>query len=132
MRRFLGFFLSLMLLSCSGIVDKPTNLVSNKKMAEIIADLAINDQLGVVLQGYNVESQVQATFSQHKVSPKDFLNSYKYYIATNKIESIYSESQELILEKDPKAKEYILKQTQGEGASKRTLDDRELQVQPQN
>lgn len=132
MRKLAGFLLILVLFSCSDIVDKPKKLVSEQDMAVMIAELAINDQLGILVQGYNAENQTQSTFTQHKIAPKDFLDSYKYYTATNKIEKIFAKSQEVILEKDPKAKDYILKQIQGENASQRVLDERELQMQPQN
>ncbi|MGC4129641.1 MAG: DUF4296 domain-containing protein [Bergeyella sp.] len=109
MRKLIVFFVFLGLVSCSQIVERPEHLISEKKMAEAVAELAISDQLMIVDSGININDQTAAVFNKLKIKPKDFSESYRYYIATGKIEKIFDRAQEIIIEKDPGAKKYIEK-----------------------
>lgn len=111
MSRLLGFLVFLLLVSCSEYVDKPKNLLDKSKMSEIMADLAINDQISTTYQGKNIESGTRYILKNHKVKADDFVESYKYYIATGKMDKIVDDAQEILLEKDPKAKDFVESKT---------------------
>lgn len=102
MKKFFLAFIILMLYSCGEVINKPKNLLEKKQMAEIIAELSINDQLASVTNNYNPDAQTRNTFKKLNAKPQDFIDSYKYYIAKNKMKSIYIDAQEIILNKDPK------------------------------
>lgn len=97
----------LFLVSCSEYVDKPKNLLDKSTMSEIMADLAINDQVTNTFQGKNLESGTRYILKTHNVKADDFVESYKYYVATGKMNKIVDNAQEILLEKDPKAKGFV-------------------------
>ena len=107
MRRIISVFILLCLLSCVDYIDKPKNLVDKDTMAEILADLAVNDQATYMFQGKNMESGTRFVLKSHNVKPNDFVESYKYYVVKNKLKSIAEEAQKILLEKDPKAEKYV-------------------------
>jgi|GEM_PF-262780 len=100
---FFGIF------SCGEIIDKPQNLIETNKMSEIIAELAINDQLAMVVPSYNPNEQTKFIFKNLKTDPKKFTESYKYYIAKGKMQKIFENAQKILKDKDPKAPDYINK-----------------------
>ena len=83
------------------------NESSKDKMAEVIAELAISDQLSIVDSGFNLNNQTIYVFQKAKVKPVDFSESYTYYVARGKMDQILDEAQKIIIKKDPKAKAYI-------------------------
>lgn len=93
--------------SCVDYVDKPKSLVDEDTMAEILADLAVNDQASYMFQGKNMESGTRFVLKSHNVKPDDFVESYKYYVVKNKLKEITEEAQKILLEKDPKAEKYV-------------------------
>jgi len=93
--------------SCIDYIDKPKNLVDKDTMAEILADLAVNDQATYMYQGKNMESGTRFVLKSHHVKPDDFVESYKYYVVKNKLKGIADEAQKILLEKDPKAEKYV-------------------------
>ncbi|HJY11232.1 MAG TPA: DUF4296 domain-containing protein [Flavobacterium sp.] len=101
----------LFLVSCSEYIDKPKNLLNTDKMAEIMADLAINDQVTNTYQGKNLESGTRYILKNHHVKADDFVESYKYYVATGKMNKIVDNAQVILLEKDPKAKGFVEKKS---------------------
>ncbi len=107
MSRLIGFFMFLFLVSCSEYVDKPKNLLDKSTMSEIMADLAVNDQITTTFQGKNLESGTRYILKNHHVKADDFVESYKYYVATGKMNKIVENAQEILLEKDPKAKGFV-------------------------
>lgn len=107
MKRLIYLLGFIFLVSCSKYVDEPKNLVDKKTMSEIIADLAINDQISYLYEGKNLESGTRYILNSHKVKPNDFIESYKYYVAIKKMKGIVDNAQDIILEKDPKAEQYI-------------------------
>jgi len=109
MKKLIFFLISFILVSCTDIIDKPKNLLKEDQMAEIIAELATIDQLGMVTPNYNPDGQTRFLFKKAKVDPKSFTESYKYYIAKKKMPDIYDKAQEIIKEKDKKGKIYIEK-----------------------
>lgn len=102
--------LVLVFVSCSETIDKPKNLVSKNTMAEVVADLALGDQMSYLNETGSMEQNTIFIFKKHKISSKDFMESYKYYLSKpNEMESIYADAQDIVATKDPEAKAYIEK-----------------------
>lgn len=76
-------------------------------MAEIIADLAINDQVIFLYPKTNLESGTRFILKNHQVKNEDFLASYRYYIIKQKMKGIVEDAQKIIIEKDPKSEKKI-------------------------
>lgn len=107
MRKIISIFILISMLSCENYIDKPKNLVDEDTMAEILADLAVNDQATYMYQGKNMESGTRFVLNSHNVKPDDFVESYKYYVVKNKLKGIAEDAQKILLEKDPKAEKYV-------------------------
>ena len=102
------FFLILVVLSsCSEVLNKPKNLLSEKEMSSLVAEFALADQMNFVAPNANLETETRYILKQHKIKAKDFQKSYTYYTGTNKLNEIFDGAQTIILEKDPKAKDFI-------------------------
>ena len=122
--RCIAIIILLALCSCQSILDKPKNLIPKKDMAMIIAELAMNDQANFINPSGNIEAGTRYILQQHKIKGKDFVDSYQYYILNSDIQSIYDDAQNIILDKDSKAKTYILekiKQNKNIETQKQTL-----------
>ena len=111
MKRLSALLMFVFLVSCSEYVDKPKNLLDKSTMSEIMADLAINDQVTNTFQGKNLESGTRYILKNHNVKADDFVESYKYYVATGKMNKIVDNAQVILLEKDPKAKGFVEKKS---------------------
>ncbi|WP_294276635.1 DUF4296 domain-containing protein [uncultured Chryseobacterium sp.] len=115
MKKLVFFFVLMsMLLACSGYMDKPENLIPKDRMAEIMADMAINDQATFVYPNSNLEAGTRFVLKSHQVKPADFVESFKYYTINQQMKGIADDAQKILLDKDPKAEKYIqnkLKQT---------------------
>ncbi|WP_230380123.1 DUF4296 domain-containing protein [Kaistella gelatinilytica] len=109
MKKYLFIIFSLLMLSCSQLIDPPKNLIPKDKMSEIVAEFAMNDQINTYVPGSNLENATRMALKQRKIKPADFIDSYKYYTATGDLENILNDAQEIILAKDPAAKDYIEK-----------------------
>lgn len=110
MRRGIIFFLILSIFSCSKFVEKPKVLVSEEKMAEILVELALNDQAPLTKAKMpNVEAGTRYILKKNNVSAKEFSDSYQYYAITKKLSKILENAQEILLERYPETKTYILK-----------------------
>ena len=107
MKKLIFFFVLLSLFSCNEYIDKPKNLVDKDKMAEIVADLAINDQVVFLYPKTNLESGTRFILKNHEVKTEDFLESYRYYIVKQKMKGIVDDAQEIIIKKDPKSEKKI-------------------------
>lgn len=119
MRTLVLILFSLLMVSCSQLIDEPKNLVPKNTMSELIAEFAMNDQVSTVVSTANIEDATRITLKQKNIKATDFVESYKYYIATGDLEKILNNAQEIVLEKDPAAKKYIekkLKETEGRPA----------------
>jgi len=101
--------LSFLMLSCSELIDRPKNLLPKKQMSELIAEFAQTDQLNNYVPGTNMDNATRYILKQHKIKAADFTESYKYYLASGELDKILSNAQEIILDKDPKAAEFIQK-----------------------
>jgi hypothetical protein len=99
------------LLSCSdsSVIDRPKNLIPQDQMAEILAEMALNDQTLNANQKGNVESGTRFILKKHSIKAQDFSESYKYYSITKKMSGILDESLQIIKDKDPAAEAYIQK-----------------------
>jgi len=107
MKKLIFIFVLICLFSCSEYIDKPKNLIDKDKMSEIIADLAINDQVTYLYPGSNLESGTRFILKNHQVKTEDFVASYRYYIVKQKMTGIVEDAQKIILEKDPKSEKII-------------------------
>lgn len=106
MRVFIILFF-LILSSCSEPINKPKNLISEKEMSTLVAEFALADQMSFAAPAGSIETQTRYILNQHKIKAKDFRESYTYYTGTNKLDKIFSAAQEIIVAKDPKAKDFI-------------------------
>lgn len=110
MKKIIFLFTLLFIFSCSEIVDKPKNLLSKDEMSEVIADFAIYDQAYTVNSTSNLEITSRYVLKKHKITAKDYRDSYKYYISRpNQLDKILKNAKELILDKDPKLEGYMEK-----------------------
>ena len=107
MKKLILLFIFCRLFSCNDIIEPPKNLVEEDKMSEVIAELALADQLSMVSNNYNADSQTRFIFKKLKVDSKNFSESYKYYIAKKIMPKIYDEAQKILKNKDPKSKVFI-------------------------
>lgn len=109
MRNWMLIIFSFLIMSCSQLIDEPKNLIPKDKMSEIIAEFAMNEQIGNINPQTDMENATRFTLKKYKIKGNDFSESYKYYTATGDLEKILNNAQEIILEKDPAAKMYIEK-----------------------
>ncbi|WHF50897.1 DUF4296 domain-containing protein [Chryseobacterium gotjawalense] len=109
MRKGIVVIFSFLMMACSELIDKPKNLVPKDTMAELLAEFAMNEQLGVVAENVNLDNATRYALQQKKIKGNDFVESYKYYTATGEIEKIVDNAQDIVLNKDPAAKIYIEK-----------------------
>lgn len=107
MKKLFFIFILTSLFSCNEYIDKPKNLIGKTEMAEIIADLAINDQVIFLYPKTNLESGTRFILKNHQVKNEDFLASYRYYIIKQKMKGIVEDAQKIIIEKDPKSEKKI-------------------------
>ncbi|MFP8895017.1 DUF4296 domain-containing protein [Chryseobacterium cucumeris] len=116
MKKLIFIFVLLSLFSCGDYIDKPKNLVDKGLMAEIIADLAINDQAIFIYPDKNMEAGTRAVLKSYKVKPDDFVDSFKYYVIKEEMDGIANDAQEILLKKDPKADKYVKDKLKQNGA----------------
>ena len=109
MRNWMLIIFSFLIMSCSQLIDEPKNLIPKDKMSEIIAEFAMNEQIGNINPQTDMENATRFTLKKYKITGIDFSENYKYYTATGDLEKILNNAQEIILEKDPAAKMYIEK-----------------------
>lgn len=107
MKKLIFIFVMLGMFSCGDYIDKPKNLLDKEVMAEIMADLTINDQAINLYPNKNLEAGTRFVLKAHKVKSEDFVESFKYYVIKDKMKDIAEEAQQIILKKDPKADKYI-------------------------
>ncbi|QQV02798.1 MULTISPECIES: DUF4296 domain-containing protein [Chryseobacterium] len=117
MKKLIGFFIFLFVFSCTEYIDKPENLIGQDKMAEIIAEMAINDQIIFLYPDKNLESGTRYILKSYNIKADDFVESYKYYVIKQKMKGIVEDAQEILKEKDPKAVEKVKK------ASEQVIND---------
>lgn len=83
MRIFFSFFV-ILLFSCSHIVEKPKNLVSEEKMTDILIDIYLHQQASYLseIDGKPLDyARLNASLlEQHDVKVQDFEKSYEYYV----------------------------------------------------
>lgn len=109
MKNLFFIILSFLMLSCSELIDPPKNLIAKDKMSELIAEFAMNDQLNNFIPDTNIENATRYALKKQNINAADFIESYKFYTATGDIDKILNNAQEIVLTKDPTAKEYIEK-----------------------
>lgn len=107
MRKVLLLLISLLFASCSELIDPPKKLIPEDKMAEMIAELALNDQVSSFVTSHNMENGTRYILNKNKIKAPDFIESYKYYTATGALEKILNDAQSIVISKDPGAKDYI-------------------------
>lgn len=110
MKQFTLLFLILGIISCSNPIEKPQNLIPKDTMAEVIAELAINDQMSYLNETGNMESQAIYIFQKYKITGKQFMESHKFYLSEiGVMEHIYQKAQDFIIKKDPNSKLFFEK-----------------------
>lgn len=108
MKKLLLFLYFLLIISCQGDhVDKPKNLIDKDKMAETLTELVLNEQISYVVANNDLENGVREALKSNGVNPKDFVESYKYYVTTNQMKGIVEDAQKSLLKKDPEAAKFI-------------------------
>ncbi|MDR2204781.1 MAG: DUF4296 domain-containing protein [Flavobacteriaceae bacterium] len=107
MKKPIFIFLCIILTACSEIVDKPKNLIEEPEMSKLIAELIISEQLYALTSTENIQAETKFIFNKHKINPKDFSESYKYYIATGTIDRILENTRKIIKENNPESAKYI-------------------------
>ena len=101
----------LVLISCADPIEKPKNIIPKEMMAEIIAELAITDQMSYLNEMGNMETQTIYIFQKYNVTGTQFIESHKFYLSEiGTIDEIYQTAQNIIAEKDPEAKSFFEKQ----------------------
>lgn len=104
------FWSFLLLFSCTSPTAKPKKLIPKEKMAQLVVDFAIYDQSYNVSNTTDLESSTRFVLKKHKITSKEFKESYQYYLTNgNDLEKIYEEAENIIMQKDPKLKDYIKK-----------------------
>jgi lipoprotein len=110
MKKIFVMVIFLALFSCNNSAKKPKNLISKEKLSEVIADFAIYEQAYVIQPKMDLEDANLFVLKKHNISARDFKDSYNYYILDSKsLNEIYDNAKKIILEKDPKMKEYLKK-----------------------
>lgn len=106
------FFLILLcfVVCCKDSIQKPQGLIAKSVMAEVIAELSMNDQVILFDETGNVEAGTKFILQKYKVSAEEFMESYKYYVAKKQMISILSDSQEILLDQHPEIAEQIKKE----------------------
>ncbi|WP_082377053.1 DUF4296 domain-containing protein [Chryseobacterium indologenes] len=107
MKKLIFIFVMMCMFSCGDYIDKPKNLLDKDVMAEILADLALNDQAITMYPNKNLEAGTRFVLKTHNVKSEDFVESFKYYVVKDQMKEIAEESQLILLKKDPKAEKYI-------------------------
>ncbi|KMQ69982.1 hypothetical protein ACM39_02795 [Chryseobacterium sp. FH2] len=107
MKKLILLFVLMVVFSCTDYIDKPKNLVAEDTMAEILADLALNDQATFTFKDTNLEAGTRYVLKAHNVKPADFVESFKYYVMKQQMKGIAENAQEVLLKKDPKAEKYV-------------------------
>ena len=107
MKNFFLILFSILVMSCSQLIDPPKNLIPKDEMSEIIAEFSVNDQFNNLLPQSDLENATRFVLKNKKVKASDFTESYKYYIASGDLEEILNDAQKIIVAKDPAAKDYI-------------------------
>lgn len=108
--RKLIFLIAVVLFSCKDArpVNAPKNLVEEGKMSSLIADFAINEQLGMINPNGNLDTNSRYILKRHGVSAKEFSESYHYYLSSPEtIREILDDAQEIIKKQDPEAEKFI-------------------------
>lgn len=100
-----GLFLLLFLavLGCARYVPKPDNLLAKDELAEILAELSLNESLLSINPQGNMQEGVLYILKQHHTTGKAFSESYEFYLANKQLPGIIEDAQEILLEKDPAA-----------------------------
>lgn len=107
MKKLFFIFVLMGLFSCGDYIDKPKNLISGDQMAEVLADLAINDQATFIYPNSNLEAGTRYVLKKHNIKSEDFIASFKYYVVKEKMQGITEDAQKILLGKDPKADQYV-------------------------
>lgn len=107
MKKIFCFLIFLIFFSCKEYLDRPKNLIDKDTMAEVMAEMAINDQVSFMYQGKNLESGTRFILKNYNIKADDFVESYKYYVVSQKMKGIVEDAQKILLEKDPKAEKHV-------------------------
>ena len=90
-------------------MDKPKDLLPQDKMAQVLAEMALNDQANYIDSNANLELGTRFILKKHNIKANQFSSSYRYYVVTKKILKIIEKAQAIIKEKNPEGEEFINK-----------------------
>lgn len=107
MKKIILFIILLFISSCENFADKPKDLLPQNTMAEIMADMALNDQSTAINTDANLELGTRFILKKFNIKADQFVTSYKYYVVTKQIPKIATKAQKIIKEKHPEAEKYI-------------------------
>lgn len=107
MKKLIFIFVLLSMFSCGDYIDKPKNLIDKDTMAEVLAELSLNDQATFMYQNKNLEAGTRYILKTHNIKTNDFIESFKYYVVKDEMKAITEDAQKIVLEKDPKADQYV-------------------------
>lgn len=111
MKRMLLLFV-LVLFSCkdSKPINTPKNLIDQDKMAAVIADFAINEQMGMINASGNLDISSRYILKKHGITAKQFTESYEFYLTSpDTVRDILDNAQEILKSQHPEAEQFIEK-----------------------
>ena len=74
MKKLMLLLFYCLMVSCSQLIDEPKNLVPKDKMADLVAEFAMNDQLISVNSSAHLEDATRITLQQYKISARAFID----------------------------------------------------------
>ncbi|QCX53019.1 DUF4296 domain-containing protein [Elizabethkingia sp. JS20170427COW] len=107
MKKFSFILFSALAITACSQIEKPDHLISKDEMAEIIMESTLYDNSSYLNPSNNMETTSKLILEKHKVTGKQFADSYKYYLVNKDIDKILDKAKEKLVELDPKAQEYI-------------------------
>lgn len=109
------FFLLLVCVAISSCNDKPQNVLSQKKLVNVITDLhlmdvAFNEKKISILEYQKREAYKQSVFEKHKITSSDFDSSLVWYSNhPEKLELVYNEVVERLQEMNAETNQVEIK-----------------------
>ena len=102
--------------SCGEALQKPDHILDEDKMAELIADFAINEQTFAIGGNINSENATRYILKKYNIKAELFTESYQYYMTKpDTMQDIFDQAEDIIKAKDPGAEAYINKKLKESG-----------------
>lgn len=102
--------------SCGEALQKPAHILDEDKMAELIADFAINEQTFTIGGNINSENATRYILKKYNIKAELFTESYQYYMTKpDTMQDIFDQAEDIIKAKDPGTEAYINKKLKESG-----------------